>query len=66
MAMAALAAWTAFMAWRKRPVPSHTWLLRAYVIATPLGFIAIETGWMVTELGRQPWIVYGSCARETP
>ena len=59
MAMAALAAWTAFKVWRKRLLPEDIGLLRAYVIATPLGFIAIETGWMVTELGRQPWIVYG-------
>jgi len=29
------------------------------VIAAPFGFIAVETGWMVTELGRQPWIVQG-------
>ena len=29
------------------------------VIAAPLGFIAIETGWVVTEVGRQPWIIYG-------
>src|SRR5438445_791550 len=28
-------------------------------LATPLGFIAVETGWMVTELGRQPWVIYG-------
>ncbi|HMJ15450.1 MAG TPA: cytochrome ubiquinol oxidase subunit I, partial [Polyangiaceae bacterium] len=34
-------------------------MLRAFVIATPLGFIAIEAGWMVTELGRQPWIIRG-------
>jgi cytochrome d ubiquinol oxidase subunit I len=33
--------------------------LKALVVATPLGFIAIEAGWMVTELGRQPWIVQG-------
>ena len=35
------------------------WFLRALVGAAPLGFIAIETGWMVTEVGRQPWIIYG-------
>ena len=35
------------------------WFLRALVVAAPLGFIAIETGWMVTEVGRQPWIIYG-------
>lgn len=59
MAMLALAAWTAWSAWRKRPLAESPRLLRAYILATPLGFIAIETGWMVTELGRQPWIVYG-------
>jgi cytochrome d ubiquinol oxidase subunit I len=59
MVMAALAAWTAFLAWRKRLFPPTRALLWAYVLVTPLGFIAIETGWMVTELGRQPWIVYG-------
>lgn len=29
-----------------------------FVLATPLGFIATEAGWMVREIGRQPWIVY--------
>ena len=33
--------------------------LRALVCSAPLGFIAVETGWFVTELGRQPWIIYG-------
>jgi cytochrome d ubiquinol oxidase subunit I len=33
--------------------------LRALVLAAPLGFIAIETGWVVTEVGRQPWIIFG-------
>jgi cytochrome d ubiquinol oxidase subunit I len=28
-------------------------------LATPLGFIAVEAGWTVTEVGRQPWIIYG-------
>jgi cytochrome d ubiquinol oxidase subunit I len=35
------------------------WFLRTLVVAAPLGFIAIETGWTVTEVGRQPWIIYG-------
>jgi cytochrome d ubiquinol oxidase subunit I len=35
------------------------WFLRALIAAAPLGFIAIETGWVVTEVGRQPWIIYG-------
>ena len=28
-------------------------------MAAPLGFIAIEAGWVVTEVGRQPWVIYG-------
>src|SRR5260221_3338312 len=42
-----------------RRLPDNRWLLRGLVAAGPLGFLAIETGWMVTELGRQPWIIYG-------
>ncbi|KKI99638.1 cytochrome ubiquinol oxidase subunit I [Prochlorothrix hollandica] len=37
----------------------QTWLLRAWVLAAPLGYVAVETGWTVREVGRQPWIVYG-------
>ncbi|MES2691932.1 MAG: cytochrome ubiquinol oxidase subunit I [Verrucomicrobiota bacterium] len=59
IAMLALAGWFGFAYWRCRTLPDGTKLLRAFVLATPLGFIAIEAGWMVTELGRQPWIVYG-------
>jgi len=33
--------------------------MRAIALATPMGFIATEAGWMVTELGRQPWVIYG-------
>lgn len=35
------------------------WYLRLVALATPLGFIAVEAGWTVTEVGRQPWILYG-------
>lgn len=35
------------------------WLLRLFVMAIPLGYIAIEAGWTVTEVGRQPWIIHG-------
>lgn len=41
-------------AWRRR-----RWLLRLFVISIPFGFIAIEAGWTVTEVGRQPWIIQG-------
>ena len=33
--------------------------LRALVWSSPLGFMAIEAGWIVTEVGRQPWIIQG-------
>lgn len=35
------------------------WLLKIFVAATPLGFLAVEAGWTVTEVGRQPWIIQG-------
>ncbi len=43
--------------WRKLLVDKRfLWLC---ILATPLGFIALEAGWTVTEVGRQPWIIYG-------
>ena len=46
--------------WLKhRRLPDNRWLLRGLAAAGPLGFLAIETGWVVTESGRQPWIIYG-------
>ena len=45
--------------WRTRALPLATWFLRCMVAAGAFGFLAIETGWMVTELGRQPWVIYG-------
>ena len=59
LAMLALAAWSGFAAWRRRGEWLTPALLRAFILATPLGFIAIEAGWIVTEVGRQPWIIYG-------
>jgi cytochrome bd ubiquinol oxidase subunit I len=43
---------------RKRVVPEKKWLLAGVAIAGPLSFIAMELGWIVTEEGRQPWVVY--------
>jgi len=51
--------WAGWRAWRGADLAHDRWLLRAIALATPLGFIAVETGWMVTELGRQPWVIYG-------
>jgi cytochrome d ubiquinol oxidase subunit I len=45
--------------WKHRRLADGTWFLRGIVTAGPLSFLAIELGWFVTELGRQPWIVYG-------
>ena len=44
---------------RRRAVPIDRKFLRLLVVVSPLGLVAIEAGWMVTEVGRQPWIVYG-------
>jgi cytochrome d ubiquinol oxidase subunit I len=51
------AAWAYLTRFGQR-ASSHR-LLQAIVVAGPLGFIAMEAGWMVTEEGRQPWIVHG-------
>ncbi len=39
-------------------IDSQKWLLRAWVFAAPLGYLAVETGWIVRCVGRQPWTVY--------
>ena len=54
-----LAAWFFWLLWRLRRVPEWPLLLRATAVAGVLGFVAVESGWMVTEIGRQPWIIYG-------
>ncbi len=56
-----LGAW-ALVGWLRRgrrALPDGRWFLRAAAIAGPAAFIALEAGWVVTEVGRQPWIVYG-------
>lgn len=59
MAMLALAAWSAWLLWRRRPLAEQRRFLWAGTLVAPLGLIAVEAGWMVTELGRQPWIITG-------
>ncbi len=44
--------------WRDRRVPDRDWLMKVIIMCGPLGFLALEAGWMVTEVGRQPWVVY--------
>ena len=44
--------------WRKRRPPRSPWFYRAAVAAGPLAVVALICGWITTEVGRQPWIVY--------
>jgi cytochrome d ubiquinol oxidase subunit I len=57
--MALVAARVAWLALRKKDLVQHRWLLKALVIMAPAGFVATEAGWVVTEVGRQPWIIQG-------
>lgn len=59
MAMLLLAIIYFIALWKKRNWLRSKWLLNLFVLATPMGFIAVEAGWVVTEVGRQPWIIYG-------
>jgi cytochrome bd ubiquinol oxidase subunit I len=48
-----------FVTWlRKRRLPRSPWFYRAVMAAGPLSFVALIAGWITTEVGRQPWIVY--------
>ncbi|MDD5410186.1 MAG: cytochrome ubiquinol oxidase subunit I [Methylobacter sp.] len=58
-----LMVWTS-VAWLKGQLSSvaignRRWLLRAWIAAIPLGYLASECGWIVREVGRQPWVIYG-------
>jgi cytochrome bd ubiquinol oxidase subunit I len=59
MAMVALALWAGWLLWRQRTIYDSYWFLQALVAGSPFGVIAVEAGWTVTEVGRQPWIIYG-------
>ncbi|MEU2347934.1 cytochrome ubiquinol oxidase subunit I [Modestobacter sp. NPDC049651] len=62
-ALLALSAWYAWLWWRRRRqpdrVPDNPWFLRCVAVSGVLAVIALEAGWVVTEVGRQPWIVVG-------
>ena len=57
--MALVALWAGWLALRRRDFLTRRRFLWAVAIAAPCGFVAIEAGWMVTELGRQPWVIFG-------
>lgn len=48
-----------FSLWRKPHWFTSKAFTRLLIFCTPLGFIALESGWVVTEVGRQPWVIYG-------
>jgi cytochrome d ubiquinol oxidase subunit I len=56
--LAALSAWYLFARTRRKRVPSGRWFYRLLVLAGPASVIALISGWVTTEVGRQPWIVY--------
>jgi cytochrome d ubiquinol oxidase subunit I len=56
--LAAVGAWFAWVWWRRGRLPSSPWFHRALVAAGPLSLVALIAGWVTTEVGRQPWVVY--------
>jgi cytochrome d ubiquinol oxidase subunit I len=58
LAMIALGWWGVVLLWRGR-IAAATRYLRILRLSWPLGFVALLSGWIVTEVGRQPWIAYG-------
>ena len=58
-ALLGLAAWFAFAWWRRRDLPRSRWFLRCAAVSGVVAVVSMETGWVVTEVGRQPWTVVG-------
>jgi len=58
-AMTFVTLWAGWRQWRSPSIAASRAFLWAVTVCAPLGFIAIEAGWFVTELGRQPWIIQG-------
>ncbi|MGK5114054.1 cytochrome ubiquinol oxidase subunit I [Geodermatophilus sp. CPCC 205506] len=58
-ALLLVAAWSGWSWRRRRRLPETPWFLRAVAVSGAAAVVAMEAGWIVTEVGRQPWIVYG-------
>jgi cytochrome bd ubiquinol oxidase subunit I len=56
--LALLGLWFLWARWRRGALPRTPWFYRLVVVAGPLSLVALISGWIVTEVGRQPWIVY--------
>jgi len=54
-----LLTFTFFVLSARRTLDKHPWLLKVAVWSIPLPFLAAECGWVVAELGRQPWVIEG-------
>ena len=54
----ALGSWFGFVWWRRRDLPETKWFLRGVAVSGIGAVVALESGWIVTEVGRQPWIVW--------
>jgi cytochrome d ubiquinol oxidase subunit I len=58
-ALLLLGLWLAWSWWKKRDIPKTPWFLRAVAVSGAGAVLALWCGWIVTEVGRQPWIVQG-------
>jgi cytochrome d ubiquinol oxidase subunit I len=58
-ALLLLALWLGWSWWRHRRIPHTAWFLRAVAVSGAAAVLAMEAGWITTEVGRQPFIVYG-------
>lgn len=58
-ALLALAAWFGWSWWRRRQPPASHWFWRSAALAGVAAVVAMEAGWITTEVGRQPWVVHG-------
>jgi cytochrome d ubiquinol oxidase subunit I len=56
--LAALGALVLLVRVRKRRLPESVWFYRALLLAGPASLVALIAGWVTTEVGRQPWVVY--------
>ena len=56
--LALLGLWFLWVRWRRGALPRTPWFYRLVVVAGPASIVALISGWIVTEVGRQPWIVY--------
>jgi cytochrome bd ubiquinol oxidase subunit I len=62
--LALFGVWLLVVWWRRRALPDGRWFLRAVAAFGPLSVIALIAGWVTTEVGRQPWVVYGHMRTE--